>query len=548
MKYGISSGLPDLPAGLKDPDYNLVAPIYRAVNALAGAVAVQTGSVQYSTAELSGVNPVDNIRRGSLTQRIPIKAGEALSYGHLVYLQSDGAGKFTAYKADASTGKAAVACVDSPGGIALNGWGEAVFMTGVCSGIAGTTIGTQYYLSTGGLIQADMPTATGVLVQPVGIGLGTQGLYLNTSAIYYSSGGGAVLKLPGGKVIPNFTLTNSSAASNFISDTNPANWNIGPGAMTLQFELVSTNYYAANPSGHWAIAMRQDPALIATDPAGVGIASGNATGFPGGASSLNPTTLIETFAKNPPNLPTGDNFLWPASEVARAYPLADGARYRYIITSTVTPDGAQYIRYRMWRKQVATGEWRAEVDTGDVLDHNNTYDASKTGILFAHVFASNLTAWSLSFENIRVTWDASGTIVPDVTTKLSRFGAELAGDINFAGLTPRSFRTDAASFDIKVSTTVPVANVSAYGFLLNGASYRIGTPTVTYTNMTNWGGSQARAFTDATVLDIDNICTSGTIRTYMSSTPTNVEVEVALRPLYCIVSSLVSELKLRKVI
>lgn len=181
MKYGISSGLPDLPAGLKDTDYNLVAPIYRAVNALAGAVSVQTGSVQYSPDELSSVNPLTNLRRDSLTRRVPIKAGEALSYGHLVYITVVDS-KFVAYKADntIATGKRAIACVDTPGGIALDAFGEAVFLTGICSGIGGTVFGDYYYLGTAGAAQNAV--TPGTIQQPIGIGLGSAGLYLTIGA------------------------------------------------------------------------------------------------------------------------------------------------------------------------------------------------------------------------------------------------------------------------------------------------------------------------------------------------------------------------------
>ena len=72
-----------------------------------------------------------------------------------------------------------------------------------------------------------------------------------------------------------------------------------------------------------------------------------------------------------------------------------------------------------------------------------------------------------------------------------------------------------------------------------GAAYPIGQAISSYNYMSNWGGTYAKSFTDGTVLNIDSICTIGTIRTFMSITPTNEQVENAVRPIYCIVSTLI---------
>ena len=88
-------------------------------------------------------------------------------------------GKIVAHKADGTVlTKPAHAACEAPDGISAGSFGPAVFMNGRVSGIAGTVFGATYYLSTGGLVQLAAPTATGVLNQIVGIGLGSAGLYL----------------------------------------------------------------------------------------------------------------------------------------------------------------------------------------------------------------------------------------------------------------------------------------------------------------------------------------------------------------------------------
>lgn len=180
MKYGITAGLPDLPAGLPDKEFNALAPVYRAIHTVAQQTARQANVVQYDPGELAKIDPLVGVKTDR-NNRIVIKAGEALNYGHLVYLTAVG-GTLVAYKADydASTGHRAVACVASPSGLALNAFGEAVFMSGLCAGISGTVLGTQYYLGAAGVATAGV--TSGKKQQAVGIGLGTAGLFLTITA------------------------------------------------------------------------------------------------------------------------------------------------------------------------------------------------------------------------------------------------------------------------------------------------------------------------------------------------------------------------------
>jgi hypothetical protein len=181
-QYEITSGLPSYPAGLSDKDAALVLPLYRSVNSLAQYLSFNTGNVTYEPSEQAQASQLTKLLDAK-TQKIFVKAGEALSYGNMLSLTVSG-GKIVAYKADATNlARPALAVCDTPGGIALDGYGEAVFMQGRTIGIAGTTFGTAYYLSTAGAIQSTPPVATGVLNQIVGVGLGSEGFYLNVEAI-----------------------------------------------------------------------------------------------------------------------------------------------------------------------------------------------------------------------------------------------------------------------------------------------------------------------------------------------------------------------------
>jgi len=183
--YTISSGLPDLPVGLKDADAALVGPIYRAVNALAQQLSLLTGNIQFSAAEQAQIDQLSTLI-DHREQRIYVKALELLPYGALVTISLDG-GKLSASLADATNlNKPAHGICDTIGGIPTGEFGVIIFSQGRSAGVAGTILGTTYYLSTAGTMQAEIPTASGVIIQVVGTGLGSAGFYLN--AEQYRSG------------------------------------------------------------------------------------------------------------------------------------------------------------------------------------------------------------------------------------------------------------------------------------------------------------------------------------------------------------------------
>lgn len=181
-KFSIASGLPDLPVGLNDKDAALVGPIYRAMTSMAQQLAALTGNVQYSAAEQATIDQFSGLI-DSKEQVVYVKALEALSYGSLLTLSVDG-GKLAATKADATDlAKPAHAICDVPGGIALGSYGAVLFMRGRTASVAGTVLGSTYYLSTAGSMQLASPTADSVLNQIVAVGLGSAGIYLNIEPV-----------------------------------------------------------------------------------------------------------------------------------------------------------------------------------------------------------------------------------------------------------------------------------------------------------------------------------------------------------------------------
>lgn len=180
--FNVTSGLPDLPVGLKDADAALVGPLYRAISTLAQQLSSLTGNVQYSASEQATIDQFSSLI-DHREQRIYVKAMEALSYGSLISLVVDG-GKLAAWKATASTlTRSAHGICDTPGGIAAGSYGICLFMRGRTASVTGTALGSTYYLSTNGAMQLASPAADSVLNQIVAVGLGSVGIYLNIEPV-----------------------------------------------------------------------------------------------------------------------------------------------------------------------------------------------------------------------------------------------------------------------------------------------------------------------------------------------------------------------------
>lgn len=236
----------------------------------------------------------------------------------------------------------------------------------------------------------------------------------------------------GGVNLGSVTINQSTPNQRVLfADTVPNGWNGGIGKKSVDFEFISTNFFAANPGAHFAVVTRCTSSLIATAVRGQGLA------FGANLSTFNPTTVIETWMNSAAGAPS-DNYLQPNSHGPTNMGLQDGVTYRMLIETTKAQDGNRYIRYRVYRKNTATTGYGAQsytldVDTGDVLDHNVWADLTQYGLCFAYVFATNLSAWSVAINNINVVWGPAPAVSSDLTGKLSKFGDYMKGDLNFPG-------------------------------------------------------------------------------------------------------------------
>lgn len=282
----------------------------------------------------------------------------------------------------------------------------------------------------------------------------------------------------GGVTIPNFTMTAATPDMRVpFPSTSPAAWNVGPGRKTVDFEFLSTSFFAANPGAHVAIVTRCDTSNLAVRHPGAGVIFGDMTwsGFNGDEAKFEPTTQLESWSI--PNVPL-QRFIWPESTGPRNAVLADGVRYRMIIETTVQPNTAGvYMRYRLYRQAqpVTKLAWDLLVDTGDVLDYSNVSDMTQQGLVFGAVFLDNLSAWALDFQNIKVTWGPCGNVINDNSACLSKYGAELAGDMNIHGLARRH----------RFATVGGPSLTDAYTFqslTVNGATTLVMKPNGTSTN------------------------------------------------------------------
>lgn len=173
-KSTVSTGIPEAPAGLSDKDYSLVLPLYRAISLLGQQVSILTGTAQFSTPDIAGSGPLVQFQAQRMYKVRPV-ANVALPYGSLVNLYNN-AGVLTARLADRTDGtKPAHAIVDDPLGAPLGSYANCIMLHGLCAGVSGTTVGTQYWLGLAGAMQNTKPTTAGNLAQRVAIGMGDIG-------------------------------------------------------------------------------------------------------------------------------------------------------------------------------------------------------------------------------------------------------------------------------------------------------------------------------------------------------------------------------------
>ena len=262
---------------------------------------------------------------------------------------------------------------------------------------------------------------------------------VNPATLGGGGGGGGTPTL-GGINVGSFTLNQSTTTAKYqVPNTLSIGWNLLPSRMTVDCEFICNNYFLHNPGGHVALVTRCDTDIVESQVSGQGAIFGDLTwsGFDGDEALFKPTAIIETWD---PTKTAGERYLFPNTTGPRGIPMVDGLKYRWIVESTLSDDGRKYIRYRLYKYAGATKQgWDLLVDTGDVLDHNTGADLTNQGLVFGYVLGENLGTWSIDFSNVKVTWGPPGTIVSDNATQLSKFGADLSGDLTFVG-TSRTIR------------------------------------------------------------------------------------------------------------
>lgn len=418
----------------------------------------------------------------------------------------------------------------------------------------------------------------------------------------------------GGGTIADFTMTQSTPNGRIaFSTTNPAGWNTGVGKFVLQYEFVSSGYFAACPSGHVAVVTRCDTSQIATAVFGEGIWMGNLTGLTY-MPQYYPAMGVETWANGA--MPNGNHVFSAATSPSNKL-LQDGVKYRVIVTTSKQPNGNRYIRYELFQQTVeftgASTSWVLVHDSGDVLDHNTWADLTNDGLVFGNVLGENLTSWSIAFTNVTTTWGpAYGSTATDASTMESVYGKDMKGDLRFLNTGLRikvnndgtngalwtAFQnykansatsiaalpngTSTVSNSIYFNTSTPTSSYRAFttgvsgnnavletfnlgqsdpsllinigagntvgtfstaGYTPVGASKAIGQASSVFGSIYNVNGYQAQYFTNNNAFDLESVSTIGTIQTFMSATPTNAQVENVVRPLYCMLSVILGELR-----
>lgn len=400
----------------------------------------------------------------------------------------------------------------------------------------------------------------------------------------------------------SFVLNTSTPTEKIrIPTTDAGGWADGVGQCTLDFECVPTNYFAMNPGGHVAIITRCDTALLDTAVSGQGVIFGNMVGIGDTEGAPFPkASQIETWEY--PDNPT-NRWIFPDTSGGPGAPMADDQRYRFIVESVKNYDNQRYIRYRRYIWYPSRACWNLEVDSGHVLDHNVNSDLTKTGIAFGHVFSSGSGGWSVAFNNVNVTWGPAavtvdqranlqktgGTVTGPVTLYRAaiRMDASGADPTRWAKVLPAADNDDAKWF-------VTPSKASGQGLLIAGNSntgnlgyaalsaspkfatlntgalgsadipeLRVGhgeTAQMTFksggvyvgtrpkplgnadifADLQNAGGSAARAFANSgSPFNIESLCVAGGISGVMPATITNSALEAALRPVYCLLSTLI---------
>lgn len=427
---------------------------------------------------------------------------------------------------------------------------------------------------------------------------------LNALALTVPGGAATIL---GGTTIANFTVDQTTPNQRVVfADTIPAGWNTAAGSCYLQFEFKSTGYFVANPIGHFAVVARCDTAVIATAVRGQGAAFGDLRGAQEGTQT-NPGAQLETWANG--LAPTTNRYLIPNAASPANKPLQDGVLYRAQIESVRSSTSTRLMRLAVYRENAARAAFDLEFDTGYVTDDNVYSDITKSGLAFGFVFGSNLAVWNVLFSNIKIVWGPPPFHVGTSIDRINRYGDTMEGNLSFVGGYRRikvdmsggynlwtAFQATTALATSVVAIPGPGQTVSnflatnkdvlnVFGYIAigmtdaNGVIETLGigghsappvnirpngitafscTPgfawlpastralnalSTALTGPTNVGGAQGLVMAQ-NVLDYEYMCTPGNVTTYLT---TNA-VENLFRPIFGVISHLISELRQKKMI
>ena len=86
------------------------------------------------------------------------------------------------------------------------------------------------------------------------------------------------------------------------------------------------------------------------------------------------------------------------------------------------------------------------------------------------------------------------------------------------------------------------------GITLPSATVNLGTVWSYSAGLTNFGGANAAAFVASASNDVDLLCTDGAISGFLGSSYNQLLIEYSIRPLYCIVSSMIKNLQNKKIL
>lgn len=239
-----------------------------------------------------------------------------------------------------------------------------------------------------------------------------------------------------------------------LQSTITNDYNSAAGRCTFEFTFNSTNYFAQNPGGHFAVVVRCNNDAIASGYVqGQGMVIGNVSDAPNppaiplppnvpfAPNPAHPSTQIESFwagvAKAPDGTLYSGNTLLPNTNGANPI-LLDGVEYKFTVISEITADGKSYTGYKIMQGTTVI------YDQPLVYDYNIWYDHTKSGIVIAHVYENPAAAaWSVTISNKVITWAPVGGVVPSntVTTYKGNNVKNMADLLNPIKLFPNSYQS-----------------------------------------------------------------------------------------------------------